>query len=167
MADAVLWQLLDHCQEVLRDTRFEPQGTDSVSAIKDNNIYFKKSSVQQPDDEKQFTHDGTPGIIITVPKTVTSQSSAGDNTRDRIEYPILFQIIDQDYREPVKNLRTYLKWQEQIVRLFHNQPISDPCEVYGTEAAMVDVVDEKIWSVHDMFVAGVEIRFLSLETRGA
>jgi len=162
MADAILWQLLEACQLKLRqEVSFQSQGNDSVDSIDDEDIVIRKVSVR----DEWNDNPNLPAVIISVPHTVSSNSASGENNRDDVTYPVLFQIVNSDYGDRVSRFRTYLKWQEQIAKCFRNQPLADPCEVWGTQSDSVDSVDEKLWVRHEQFVAGVEIRFHSLETR--
>jgi hypothetical protein len=166
MADAVLWKLAEACQDKLRNVNFVSQGDEQVASIEDNAIIIRKSTSSQRDSEEWFKDIDLPAIVITLPRKVIWDSSKGENNRDEGVYPILFQIIDTDDGEPEHGLRTHLKWQEQISRLFRSQPMDDPCEVYGTQVVDIDVVNEKLWVRHRLFVGGVAVRFLSLEPRG-
>jgi hypothetical protein len=167
MTNAVLWQLVEACQEKLRqELSFEAEGDDQIAPIEDEAIVIRKVAVRQREEDTDYVDENLPGILISLPGRVVWDSTAGENGRDEGVYPVLFQIIDKDYGDPEIGLRTHLKWQEQISRLFRSQPLSDPCEVFGTEVVNVDNVDERLWTRHNLFVAGVEVRFRTLEPRG-
>lgn len=169
MADAVLWQILEAVQTRLQGMTFAAQGTDTLPTIHDDAIVIRKYT-RGRDNEGSFQNDRKPGIVLCLPGRAVRDPQAGTNLRDDVQYAILAQIISADHDDRLRNLRTYLKWQEQIAKAFHNQRVSDDdfdggCVSIGM-AVSVDNVDETQWVQHANFVAGVELHFISREPRG-
>jgi hypothetical protein len=168
--DATLWRILKAARDGLRnDIVFERMGTDSTApAIRDDAIDIRKYSPGR-DYEKEFRQAEKPGILISPASRMPQDPFAGENTRDDIRYPVLFQIIDHDDGDRERNLRTYLKWQEQVWKYFASQQLIDEsgeCVAFIAYFEMLDAVDKKLWVQHELFVAGVRIDFFSQESRG-
>lgn len=173
MADAVYWQILEAVQDGLQDDlTFAAQGSDTVPTIASAAIVIRKLPYMDPDrkDEDYQRHDRMPGIIISPAGQVQRPAREGTNARDDVTYPVLCQIIDKDHKERLNNLRTYLKWQEQIAKYFNSQTLLDVQGAAGCvhigQAVETDTVNESLWVKHRMFVAGVELYFKSREPRG-
>ena len=165
-----LWSILTAARDGLRnDLSFQPQGGDSAQAIDTQAIVIRKYGFGRPD-EGMFQSERRPGIIISPPSSVVMNPEAGENDRDDVEYPVLFQIIDSDSaRDRQANLRTYVKWQEQVARYFRNQSLTDSggnCLAWISYVSSLDNIDERVWVRHPNFVSGVLVRFVSRETRG-
>lgn len=171
MADAVLWQILEAVQDGLQnDLTFTAQGTDSVSDIANEAIVIRKVATRQRSNESYERDELRPGIIISPAMKVRRPPEQGTNERDYVYYDLLIQIVDGDGFHDEENLRSYLKWQEQIAKYFNAQPIlaaqNDEGCVTIAHAYETDVVDESIFVREDDFVGGVQVEFLSVEPRG-
>lgn len=161
MADAILWQVMENMQKVMREEMsFGPAGNDQSLPIDARNIMIRKDAgVEHGLDY--------PAIVITPARRMNVNPAAGTNVRDDYPYPVLVQILDRDSNTPDENLRTHLKWREQIARSFQQQKLDDVSEVYISAVTEVDYVDARLWKRHDYFVGGVECRFMARLTRGA
>lgn len=170
MADAVLWDLLTSIQTGLRsDLSFVAQGTDTVPTIASEAIVIRKVSVRKRDVESSQNQELKPGLIISPPLKVTCSPEAGTNTRDDVMYPILIQLIAADQHRKEENLRTYLKWEEQIRKYLNAQRREISTEggcVYIGNVTVVDVVDEKIFVADQQFQSGIVVEYMSREPRG-
>jgi len=168
--DSTLWRILEAARDGLRNNiTFEVMGDDyATEYIPDEAIQIRKYSPGR-DYEAVFKNEEKPGILISPALKMPQDPFAGENTRDNIKYPVLFQIIDRDLGDREQNLRTYLKWQEQVWKYFASQQLSGEqgeCLAFISYFEMMDVVDKRLWVRHDLFVAGVRIDFMSQETRG-
>ena len=171
MADAVLWQILESVRDGLRtDLTFQAQGTDSVKTIQSDAIVIRKVISKQRESELPEKDERKPGILICPPRSVLRNPQAGTNERDDAVYYVLCQIIDGDGFRDDRHLKTYLKWQEQIAKYFHAQPLLDVQADEGIvnigHAIETEVVDDTLFVKHEHFVGGVLLEFISRETRG-
>lgn len=171
MADAVLWQILESVRDGLRnDLSFLVQGSDNTRPIKDASIIIHKSSPRDRDTRKNNRRHTVPGIVITPPSNTVRNPYEGTNERDDVRYTILIQIIDGDSGSSIDNLRTYLKWQEQIGKYLNSQGLTDVMSSDGWVTLgwvkTVDNIDEKDWVTDDRFVSGILVEFISREPRG-
>jgi hypothetical protein len=163
----VLWNILTKSQTALRTFVWEIKGTDSTKAITDDHIVIRKSH-RQKQFEAGFVNEATPGVIITPSLKINIDPQAGENARDYIQYPVLFQVIDSDLgdRGDEENLRTWLHWQEKIGRFFRNQQPLSIAELYLVTVNVVDTVDETLFVRAERFVGGIVVTFWSCEVRG-
>lgn len=169
MADAVFWQLLETVQTELRDNlTFSTQSGDTVAPLKDRNIVIRKLPFAL-DDTKNDRSEDRPGIIISPTKAVRPPD-AGTNARDDCTYHMFLQFIDSDPDSRVGNLKTYLKWHEQICKYFQSscRPSiqSEAGFVNFSYASSQDVIDPRPHGVHKWFVSGIQLQFISRENRG-
>jgi len=168
MADAVLWTILETVRDVLRNNLvFQAMGDDDVETIDPKNITIEKVAIRQRESDRVFAYHETPGIVLSTPSSIITNPNEGENARDDVRYPVLFQVIDKDNQERIRGLRTYLKWIEQITKAFRNQPLPcDPLSVWNAEVRTADIVNEGLWVNNGLFVAAITITFVSRETRG-
>lgn len=152
-----------------QDISLVPVPPDKCDAIKPDSIIFRKVSVRQRDFNKEFQYEPVfPGIILSTPYSEPFAKEKGEVAHDQYVYHFLAQIIDSDNYEPERNIGTYWKWQEQIVRLFQFNCLSSIDAPYVmSNAVNVDVVDETKWLRDANFVAGVHITVEVWMTRGA
>lgn len=171
MADAVLWQILEAVRDgMMNDLVFDPMGDDPVKAIDRANAIKIRKVVEGKEHAKGYANELLPGILISPPLTVECDPSEGTNQRDDVTYRVLVQIIARDNETKDMNLRTYLKWQEQIRKYFNQRGLAAVQNAEGIVnrvlATQVDVVDERYWTRHRAFVAGVVLEIISREPRG-
>lgn len=171
MADAVLWSLLDDVRTGLRTLTFEAQGTDTVETIDSAAIVIRKVPRREGWLEKIFQTERMPGIIIS-PIHVRRPPEAGTNVRDDAFYSISIQIIDRDTgRNKERNLRSYLKWQEQIARYLHTQTRNNIQTYAEGQVCIGWTVEGDFWDYvyeakHEACVAGVLYQVKIREPRG-
>lgn len=165
MADAHLWTILESVQANLRSqVEFTTQPEDTIPRIKESAIVIRKYGRGRKG-ESPFSGEEKPGLIITPPRSWGGQE--GENLRDDVQYPVLIQCITGDQEGYDRNLRTLLKWQEQIVKLFRHQRLAGASTVTECNAYVQDVIDEKLFLTdHQLFVFGVVCNFRSREQRG-
>lgn len=173
MADAVIWRLMETVQARLRDKlEFSAAGDDPARRINETAIQIVSLDPDEQEQGKEaaYSQIRLPGILITPPSTIERPPGDGENSVDRSIYRILIQIVDAaDYRS--RCLRTYLKWQEQIVKYcsatdFAQQVFDVNGYVYFCHAVAVQVVDKRLFVGHRLFRAGVVVECLSDEPRG-
>lgn len=171
MADAVFWQILEAVRDAIQDDiTLTIQGTDSVGTVQDEAIVIRKILGRQIQNAVWESEELRPGVLICPANKVIRNPEEGTNQSDDVRYYVLCQIIDGDDFQNEDNLRSYLKWQEQIAKLFNAQPLLDVQAVEGCvnigHAIETDVVDENLFVRHRDFVGGVMIEFISRENRG-
>ena len=171
--DAVYWQILDNSQKALREeVRFESMGDGEPAGISPAAIVIRKLVPAKPD-QPAITDEITPGILITLENRIGRPPSEGFNDREGVAYSFACQLIAADYDKTTLNLRTYLKWLEQIARLMshyfaRNAIISgDFGCVWDSMALTTTVLDPKYFVRHQKFVGAVIVTAFALETRGA
>lgn len=171
MADAVLWSLLTDIQTGLRTLTFEAQGTDTVETISDSAIVIRKTPRKNGWLEKIFQTERMPGIVIA-PINVRRPPTAGTNVRDDAFYSVSIQIIAKDSGvNKERNLRSYLKWQEQIARYLHTQSRSN-VQTYAVGQVCIGwTVEGDFWDYvyeakHEACVGGVLYQVKIREPRG-
>lgn len=169
MADAIYWQLLESVQSGIRTAlTFSTESGDTVHPIKDAAVVIRKLPFRDDDDTNDRSED-TPGVIIS-PVGATSPPDEGTNRRDDTWYRILVQIIDHDPTDDTENLKTYLKWQQQIRKYFQSDARDDVQSADGFAnfgfVTSQDVMDNRLYAVHKLFVCGLELIFGVRETRG-
>jgi hypothetical protein len=172
MADAVQYDIMIQIQTDLRTLTFSAQGSESVRTINDAAIVWEKAVWR--DGKIQFRNKECPGIVITPANLVTMPMRAGENKRDEVTYRYLCQIIDTDQEHRTHGLRTYMKWQEQIAKIFRNQDIGIS-SIYSNEGGVtstcecesMDTIDENLFYRHQRMVAAVQLAFIALEPRGS
>lgn len=171
MADAIYWQILEKIQDVIQTVTFSPQGTDPTAALDTTKaVVIRKYRTPRPE-SKDLPDEIKPGFIIT-PGPVSGPPEGGTNERDGKGYNVLVQLIAKDYDGRITNLRTYLKWLEQVDKAL-NHYFASNCDICGTSGCVHDsfvtttfVVDEKKYAAHQNFVGGVEIIIQAELTRG-
>lgn len=172
MADAVYYQLLDSTLFTLKsDLRFSAQGSDPCGAINPDAIVLRKLSTRERLFESGQKNEQTPGILVSLARRVIRPPTWGTNIRDDVVYPVLCQIIDRDsHGRGTLNLRSYLKWQEQIAKAFNNKGrpdvMNDEGKVDICHVRQTESINERLWIKHQLFVGAVELYFLSREPRG-
>jgi hypothetical protein len=170
--EAIHYQILQAIQARIRSLTLAPIDTDTLDTIQSEAIVIGKTRPIRKDragTEWSFENQATPGVVICPYGREDADRDAGTNIRDDIVYRTLVAIIDEDY-DWEENLRTYLKWREQIARSLRNVRLSGitgtGCEVYLTHAqGPLDVIDESEW-VNQRFVSGYIINTESRESRG-
>jgi len=169
--DSYRWQIAQDILNALSQegVQFLPAVNDNVRPIlRDSITVWKVVDPQLPRNQGYTMTPVFPGILVTSPLMETIDPSAGENAHDSYQYEWLIQIVDSDNLEPVAGLRTYWKWQEQIVRLLN---FRCPAAIDATHvlyrARSVSVVDRKKWVVNENFVSGVYLRTEVWLTRGA
>ena len=168
MADAVFWQLLASVQTRIRALTIVTESGDTVPAFKDAAVVIRKKPYDD-DDAKHDRSEETPGVLIA-PLEAISDPMAGTNARDDTDYVISVQIIARDSSFREENMKTFLKWQQQIRKLFQSAP---DVTVQGDEgivnignALSQNPVVSKFYPVGKYFVAQITLRFIARETRG-
>lgn len=168
MADAVFWQALDSVQTNIRALVFSTESGDSAPPPKDAAVIIRKLPFRA-DDEKHDRSEDTPGILIAPLKAITP-AKAGTNKRDDTTYVIAVQVFDRDSTFREENLKTYLKWQQQIRKLFQNSADED---IQGNEGIVnlrkspeQKVIEESMYRSLQYFVSHQEFHFIARETRG-
>lgn len=156
--DSILKQIVDAVQARLQGMTFSALGSDFVKTIDSDDIVIAKVAQKQ--------NRNTPGLVISLPGRVMMPKEAGTNIRDDIEYVVMVQIVDKDNDTETLNIRSYLKWQEQIAKAFRNQRVPGVSCAYIGAVNMLDNVDEKVWTKEKWFIASVELHFWARETRG-
>lgn len=166
-----MWALLEDIQTGLQSLTFTAQGTDTVRDIKSAAIVIRKLPERLTWWERNFQTETMPGILIS-PVSVTRPATAGTNVRDDALYKIVIQVLDKDTgKNKVRNLRTYLKWQEQIARYLQSQT-RENVQTYSQGqvcigwAVETDHLDESMWAKHEKMVASVAYSVKIRETRG-
>lgn len=168
--DAVFWQILVEIQRVLRtEITFNSIGEDGSLSISQDAIAIRKYKAPKPGSPAEIS-EVEPGLIIS-PGRCVRPPMEGTNAQDEADYTVFIQIIDKDYDNQFHNLRTHLKWQEQIVKLmnhwFASHQICNPNDcVRDNVATGFDVGDEKMFVRHQNFVAGVMVVINAWEGRG-
>lgn len=168
MADAVFWQVLESVQTDIRALEFSTQSGDTAPPPKDDAVVIRKVPFRA-DDETHDRSEDTPGILIA-PLRALSPPTAGTNKRDDVTYVVTVQVFDRDSTFRDENLKTYLKWQEQIRKVFQNSADSS---IQGSEgivnlrtATDQDPVEATLFKSVQYFVCSQELRFTARETRG-
>lgn len=169
MADAIYWQLLESVQTGIRDAlTFSTESGDTAPPPKDAAVVIRKLPFTD-NDMKHDRSEDLPGIIIS-PVGAESPPNEGTNRRDDTWYKILVQIIDNDPTYKTENLKSYLKWQQQIRKYFQSAERSDVQSDDGYAnfgfVTSQDVVDPKLYPLHKLFVGGLSLIFGVRETRG-
>lgn len=169
--DAISYLILTAMQTGLRDDlTFEVASTDTIGGIDDDAIIIRKLQPQGSGNRSHmagYRGEKLPGMIIT-PGNVTADPHAGTNEQDDYEYRTLIQIVDSDY-DKLTNLRTWLRWQEQIAHYFQNQSVivdNAKGKAYISNATVRNVIDSREWVQHERMVGAVEVRHMSRENRG-
>lgn len=173
MAESLLWQILETVQDAVQTLTFAPQGSDTVPAIDTTKaVVIRKYRTTRPENVT-VANEAKPGWIISPGPVASTPPEGGVNERDETNYSIFLQLIDKDYDGKPTNLRSYLKWQEQVRRLL-NHYFAANCllrteyhQINDSFAASTMVVDEKRFVRHQDFVCGVELTVQAWETRGA
>lgn len=169
MADAVFWQILESIQDRIQALTISTESGDTVPAFKDAAVVIRKLPFGANDQQHDRSED-TPGVIIS-PIRAQTPPTAGTNARDDTTYIVFVQIIDRDPSFRTENLKTYLKWQQQIRKLLQNQPDT---AIFGDEGCInivhvvsQDVVSPKEYPVNKYFVGGLEVHYIAREGRGS
>lgn len=169
MADAIFWQLLESVQTGIRSLTFSTQTGDTVPVFANSAVVIRKLAFRE-DDAKADRSEQRPGVIISPVNAITPPNK-GTNERDDTTYIILVQIIDDDPTFRTENLKTYLKWQEQIRKYFQSSARSDVQTDAGYAnfgfSTSQNVVDDRLYPLHKLFVGGLQLEFDVRETRGA
>lgn len=166
----ILYDLLIHCRDTCRNLTFDVKSGDTCRAITSDAIVVRKCNTAQRENDQWHANETMPGIVISPAMSIQYSDTAGENNRDDIVYPILFQLIDRDESKN-DNLHTYLHWQQLVAKAFHQtQRTTDPSSslycIINATVSQVDSVDERLWVRHRQFVGGVVVQFLSRESRG-
>ena len=170
--DAVSWQAMEEIQRLLREViRFEVMPDSNTRGITPDAIVIRKLASPSPDLPSR-SDEITPGLLITPGSRVQRPAEDGDNEKEGVHYHYLIQLIATDYDKCGVNLRSYLKWEEQIARLlshwFADHQISSDgfgC-IWDSTATVIHVMDDKQFVRHEKFVGGVVVTVLALEHRG-
>lgn len=172
MADAVQYDIMTQIVTDLESLTFQKATGDSVRTIAADAILWEKAVWR--DGKIQIRRHKFPGIIVTPANRVTMPISAGENLRDDVTYRFLCQIVDTDQEHRTGGLRTYMKWQEQIAKMFRNQDIgissisgNEGGVTWNCECEHIDVVDENLFYRHQYFQAGVLLAIIAREPRGS
>lgn len=167
MADAVFWQILEAVQTKIRTITYSTQSGNSVPPIKDAAVVIRKLPFSKQDGKNDPSEE-TPGVIISPLKAVRPPM-AGTNARDDATYHVLVQFINRDDDYRTNNLKTYLKWSEQICKYFQSAVLSDVQSSEGVVnfgyAVDYEVLDARGF-LHKWFVSAIELQFIARETRG-
>lgn len=171
--DSIRARILDEMLRMLReDLTFAPVGDDDCGPLPPENIEFTrfKPSGKPGQMIDEDTGISTPAIRGIAPRIVIP-AIAGTNKEEDWHYDFLWQLLNNTENDPSANYRTYWRWQEQIASYFSynqlQQKINDSrgC-VWATTATMVADVDEKVWPVSRLFVAGVISTVYCRQPRG-
>lgn len=167
-SDAPLWQIIANIQGILEGLEFAPMGDDGMFTLSPGSIEVQKASGEGETDQVA----NLPGLLITLPGEGAISWEGGTTSEMEPVYPILIQILDRDNARTLEGLRSYLKWQNQIVRALSmpEQCLIDP-ETEGvtyevSQAVGVMSVDERKWKRHQLFVCGVIVQVMTRETVG-
>jgi len=171
MTDSVQWQILESIKNTLQGMSFSPQGRDACGVIRPENIVIRKVGMSARSDEKvSLPQIATPGIVITPPRRIPLPNDVGEVQMDWVLYPVGIEIVDNDATDRDANLRTYMKWEQQIVRAFNchsytDIDVSSSCAYSFAEVA--STLDEKLWlRSPGKVVASIVVTVHSRETRG-
>lgn len=93
------------------------------------------------------------------------------NLRDTVGYPVVVAIIDkestdnlQPQSDQLQQLNMYLQWRETIRHSFSYQRLSTLAHTVRIES--LDIVDKAAWEQKGLWVSGLVLRCLSIESRG-
>jgi len=162
---------MESIKNTLQEMSFSPQGKDTCGAVKPENIVIRKVGMSTRSDEKAtLPQISTPGIVITPPRRVSLPNNMGEVQMDWVIYPVAIEIVDNDATDRDSNLRTYMKWEQQIVRAFNCHSYTD-IDVSSTcaysFAEVPSTLDEKLWlRSPGKVVASIVVTVFSRETRG-
>lgn len=169
MADAVFWQILESIQDRIQSLTISTESGDTVPAYKDDAVIIRKLPFTV-DDIKHDRSIATPGITICPIRAVTPPEG-GTNARDDTDYVVIVQMIDRDPTFKTENLKTYLKWQQQIRKLLQSKPDTaidgDEGCINIVQVTSQEVVDPKMKALEQYFVGNLEVHYYAREGRGA
>lgn len=173
MTAAIKTDLRNEIRRVLRDViewAVQPDDTgNTLTAVAIN--YEKVSAKSNRSNERANQMMDFPGLIISSPRRTVIPPNEGDNERDMWHYQFLIQLVDMDQWDTENRVATWEKWIEQIVSYFNfhcfgMEELAQKTVFALATAEEVQDVDEKMWSRHSQFIAGVLIQVRVLQHRG-